>query len=41
MWAACHRTAQDALRAISKLDGYGYDNLILSVSMAAPRPERA
>lgn len=32
---------EDALRAISKLDGYGYDNLILSVSMAAPRPERA
>ncbi|PRW56974.1 Eukaryotic translation initiation factor 3 subunit G [Chlorella sorokiniana] len=31
---------EDALRAISKLDGFGYDNLILSVSMAAPRPER-
>ncbi|KAI3437982.1 hypothetical protein D9Q98_000426 [Chlorella vulgaris] len=31
---------EDANRAIAKLDGFGYDNLILSVSMAAPRPER-
>lgn len=31
---------EDANRAISKLDGFGYDSLILSVSMAAPRPER-
>lgn len=28
---------EDAQRAINKLDGYGYDNLILSVSWAAPR----
>lgn len=28
---------EDAQRAINKLDGYGYDNLILSVSWSAPR----
>lgn len=28
---------EDAQRAIDKLDGYGYDNLILSVSWSAPR----
>eukprot|EP00887_Chlorella_sp_A99_P007692 scaffold20.g7692.t1 len=31
---------EDAARAIAKLDGYGYDNLILSVSWAAPREDR-
>ncbi len=30
----------DAQRAIDKLDGFGYDNLILRVEFAAPRPER-
>jgi translation initiation factor 3 subunit G len=29
----------DAQRAIDKLDGYGYDNLILRVEWAAPRTE--
>uniref|UniRef100_A0A453PUH2 RRM domain-containing protein n=1 Tax=Aegilops tauschii subsp. strangulata TaxID=200361 RepID=A0A453PUH2_AEGTS len=29
---------EDAEKAISKLNGYGYDNLILHVEMAAPRP---
>lgn len=29
---------QDAQRAIDKLDRYGYDNLILRVEWAAPRP---
>lgn len=31
---------EDAQRAIERLDGYGYDNLILRVELAAPRPER-
>lgn len=31
---------EDAARAIAKLDGFGYDNLILSVSWAAPREPR-
>lgn len=30
----------DAARAVAKLDGYGYDNLILRVEFAAPRAER-
>ena len=30
----------DAQRAIDKLDGYGYDSLILRVEWAAPREER-
>ena len=29
---------EDAEKAISKLNGYGYDNLILHVEMATPRP---
>lgn len=32
---------QDAQTAIKTLDGYGYDNLILSVSFAAPRADRS
>ncbi|KAK9827377.1 hypothetical protein WJX81_003907 [Elliptochloris bilobata] len=32
--------SQDAQRAIEKLDGYGYDNLILRVELAQPRAER-
>eukprot|EP00891_Asterochloris_glomerata_P001492 jgi/Astpho2/1492/Aster-05376 len=31
---------EDAQRAITKLDGYGYDNLILRVEWAQPRAER-
>ena len=31
---------EDAARAVAKLDGYGYDNLILRVEFAAPRAER-
>lgn len=31
---------EDASRAISNLDGYGYDNLILRVEWAQPRAER-
>ncbi|KAK9815263.1 hypothetical protein WJX72_000878 [[Myrmecia] bisecta] len=31
----------DAQRAIEKLDGYGYDNLILRVEWAQPRAERS
>jgi len=31
---------EDGQRAIDKLDGYGYDNLILRVEWAAPREER-
>ena len=30
----------DAQRAINKLNGFGYDNLILDVSWAAPREPR-
>ena len=30
----------DAQRAIDKLDGHGYDSLILRVEWAQPRPER-
>ena len=31
---------EDAARAISKLNGYGYDNLILHVEWAQPREQR-
>ncbi len=31
---------EDAARAVQKLDGHGYDNLILRVEFAAPRAER-
>ena len=31
---------QDAARAVERLDGYGYDNLILRVEFAAPREQR-
>lgn len=31
---------EDASKAIDKLDGYGYDNLILRVEWAQPRAER-
>ena len=31
---------EDGERAIAKLDGYGYDNLILRVEWAEKRPER-
>ena len=31
---------EDAAKAIDKLDGYGYDNLILRVEWAQPRAER-
>jgi translation initiation factor 3 subunit G len=31
---------EDAARAVEKLDGHGYDNLILRVEFAAPREER-
>lgn len=31
---------EDAQRAINRLDGYGYDNLILSVSWSAPRDSK-
>jgi len=31
---------EDGQRAINKLDGYGYDSLILRVEWAAPREPR-
>jgi translation initiation factor 3 subunit G len=31
---------EDAARAVERLDGYGYDNLILRVEFAAPREQR-
>lgn len=34
------RAREDAVRAINKLDGYGYDNLILRVEWATPRTDR-
>ena len=36
----CVMCREDASRAISNLDGYGYDNLILRVEWAQPRAER-
>ena len=36
----CALCREDANRAIEKLDGYGYDNLILRVEYAAPREDR-
>jgi len=36
----CWPNRDDANRAIEKLDGYGYDNLILRVEYAAPREDR-
>lgn len=30
----------EAARAVERLDGYGYDNLILRVEFAAPREQR-
>ena len=36
----CAACRDDANRAIEKLNGFGYDNLILRVEYAAPRAER-
>ena len=37
---SCLRCRDDANKAIEKLNGFGYDNLILRVEHAAPRADR-